>query len=887
MRARLVIALFPMLLLLCASPAPAAGEPARDTRDDVGTVRGPISDFWLKVRSEWSGYLKTDTGPLPDGGGPLRQRTLVNPPPNRVWVSLVYADLGGGRDKPLAHLFDEFITEWKQAEGRNWPYAQIFDRTWDRMSQTGRTQNIIMIGTPASLAPVGPLAESLGFTIAPGRIDIGKRKYRGDNLILVFIAPNPLNHDKYALAITGTNDEALMQAGHLPYGDSDYVLFRGRRILETGRFEKKNGAWGPPQTWQATGSHAGYSIRESAHYTFWYEPDRLPREDLDALVAAKEKGYAGLAALAPPDAAPPRLVYYLYPSVDRKIDETARDEIVHVDLATGEVHTVYSRVARVVEPYLDLMVLLHHAIGPTRAPQLERALAIALAPEFQGQPVEPMVARLAAREPASTVVKALRDQDVIKPADGPPSSRDLMLAGFLKDLVRRHGREKAFQLVGRVSPGRFDDVFRDVYGRDLPHALEEWSASMGEPAAARARNEASKRTAPPAPDAQPGSHLARGLDLMKRREDVEAARELEQALETAPADPAALSSLAHIAFRHGDFDTAQRRARESLAACSPATQAPAPAACYEAEAWTHLTLGRIEALRGRFVAARVELTHPSVTGGPAPVPTLADYWLLTMGESRNQLTVVSHLKREARVSLRNLDWREAEEGLKKALEIDPTDGEAHRLLSEVYHKEHEYWSWQIRYLNEIHPDYNVLGRVYLPREITPFAARVEFLHSIDSFNDLVLKGNLELLKAQSLYAVEIQNLHAEGDRYLIERHDIQEALKIYRRALDLNQDFFLSHFLVGRCYFLLDRYDEARKSFEEVLRRKPSDILVAAWTHTYLGYIALEQDDLPAARAAFQRALSQTDQGKVGNLAREGLGKVETIRLLTPSSANR
>src|SRR5678816_973849 len=161
--------------------APQAGaEPSRDEMDSVGEVRGPISDFWLKVRSEWSGYLQTSSGALADGSGPLRERSLVNPPPNRVWVSLVYGDMfSDGKPQPLAYLFDEFITEYKQAEGRNWPYAQIFDRPWEKMSPQGRAQDIIMIGTPWSLPPVGPLAESLGFSIAPGRIDIGKRKYRG------------------------------------------------------------------------------------------------------------------------------------------------------------------------------------------------------------------------------------------------------------------------------------------------------------------------------------------------------------------------------------------------------------------------------------------------------------------------------------------------------------------------------------------------------------------------------------------------------------------------------------------------------------------------------------------------------------------------------------
>jgi len=276
-----------------------------------------------------------------------------------------------------------------------------------------------------------------------------------------------------------------------------------------------------------------------------------------------------------------------------------------------------------------------------------------------------------------------------------------------------------------------------------------------------------------------------------------------------------------------------------------------------------------------------------VTGGPAPVPTLADYWLSTMGQSRNQLTVITHLKREARVSLRNLDWTDAESDLKKALEIDPTDSESHKLLSEVYHKEHEYWSWQIRYLNEVHPDYNVLGQFFLTEDGAPIVYRAELLHTIDSFNDLVLKGNLELLKAQSLYAVEIQNLHAEGERYLIQERDTAAALGTYLRALELNTDFFLSHFLVGRCLFLMDRFEEARQSFEEVLKRRPEDPTVLSWTYTYLGYIALEAEELTTAKHAFEKALAQSAEGRSAALARDGLGRVNTIRLLNEKDHDR
>ncbi|HET6372444.1 MAG TPA: tetratricopeptide repeat protein [Candidatus Polarisedimenticolia bacterium] len=886
-------AAFFLVLAFASAPYAMAGStagPARDERENIGTVRGPLSDFWIKVRSEWSGYLSEETGTSASGSGPLRSTLRTTPAPNRVWVSLVYGDMKSAGDEKtsaaLSHLFEEFLLEWKTAEGRNWPYAQIFDRLWEKMGQAGRSQNIIMIGTPWTLPPVGPLAASLGFTIAPGRVDIGKRKYRGDNLVLVFIAPNPINPEKYALVLTGTSDESLLQARHLPYGETDYVLFRGRRLLESGSFTKPaEKGWGPPEIYEAHGSHHGFAIRESPHYTFWYEKESLSREDLDALALQKESAFADLARRVPErPGRERRLTYYLYPTVDRKIDETARDEIAHVDMATGEIHTVYSRTQRVVEPYLDLMVLLHRSVGPTRVPRLERALSIALAPTFQGRQIGPLAQRIFSElgESQAAALRSLRDQDVMTPADGPPAGPDVLLAGFVQDLVRRDGAELVCKFLERATPRRLSDTFRETFNRSLGDALDEWGAGLrpAQETTARKTSDELKRDQAAGTDA-----MKLGLDLLRARRDSEAQAAFRESLAADPDNPTARSSQARLLFRDGSFDAAETEALAALSAC--AGSAGGRQDCVESAAWSHLTLGRIEAIRGRLVAAHVELTHPAIKQGPEQVLTLADYWLLTMGESRNQLTVVSHLKREARVSLRSLEWDDAETSLKKALEIDPTDGEAHRLLSDVYHKHHEYWAWRVRYLNEIHPDFSVLGRVFVPRTATPIVTHVEDLHTLDSFNDLVLRGNLELLKAQSLYAVEIQNLHAEGDRLLIERQDVEEALKVYRRALELNNDFFLSHFLVGRCLFLMNRNEEARAAFEEVLARRPTDALVLAWTHTYLGYLSLEADDLTGAAASFERALARVSEGKAASMAREGLGKVSTIRLLQPNGPTR
>ncbi len=881
-----------MALALAATAHPAGAQAYREyraERGDAGTIRGPIADFWFKIRSEWGGYLQQDPGPPPEGGQ-LDQDTLQTPPPTRVWVSLVHGDrLGRKSEGPLSVLYTEFLDEWKRAESRNWPYAQIYGRPWGRISTIGRRQNIIMIGTPWELPPVGPLAASLGIAVEKSLIQIGERRYRGDNLILVFIAPNPANPEKYALVVTGTGDEALLQAGSLPYGETDYVLFRGQRLLESGDFRKTPAAltpagetpasWGSPEGWSAHGSHGGFSIRQSPHYSFWYETGRLDRGQVESIVKEKEAAWQDLVSRVAGQGEPSPLTWYLYPSVDRKIDETAREEVAHVDLPAGEVHTVYSPTQNVLEPYLDLQVLLHRAYGPTRVPRLERALAMALAPRFQGQEISALAARALERARAEEVslLRSISEQNLLAPSDGVPTSLDVLLSGFMLHLMETHGRDATIGFVASASPRDVSGSFKATFGEDLSRAVGSFTASLDARAAAAPARRRGGRAAAEAAGAWRVPEEAQSLIRLRRDDDAAAA--LQEILAREPNHAGALAALARLRFRNGEFDDAERRARRALDLCAGAGRTED---CAEVEAWSRLTLGRVEALRGRHVAAQVELEHEAVTGGPDPVPTLAAYWLETMGLSRNQLTVVNHLKLEARVALRRLAWNDAERDLRKALEIDPTDGEAHKLLSEVYHKQHEYWAWMTRYLNAAHPDYNVIGRVFLPTQNAPFVSRVENFHSLDSYNDLVLKGNVELLKAQTLYAAEIQNLHAEGDRFLLEQRDVPEALAIYRRALELNPDFFLSHFLVGRCYFLLDRLDDARTSFQEVLFLRPADPLLLAWTHTYVGYIALEEDDLKGARKSFRQALQLYADGKVGTLARDGLDRIETILLLQP-----
>src|SRR5262249_40986123 len=148
-----------------------------------------------------------------------------------------------------------------------------------------------------------------------------------------------------------------------------------------------------------------------------------------------------------------------------------------------------------------------------------------------------------------------------------------------------------------------DEAFKDVYHRPLDDEVHGWGGALirSSGAAMAAKSARSGKAVSPAEGASPPEDDAytRGLEAMRRREDAAAVTLMEEPPPRRPDDPAALWALGRLHFRHGDFDAARTRAVAALATCAAAPRD----ACRETDAWSHLTLGRIEAVRGRHIAA--------------------------------------------------------------------------------------------------------------------------------------------------------------------------------------------------------------------------------------------------------------------------------------------
>ena len=89
---------------------------------------------------------------------------------------------------------------------------------------------------------------------------------------------------------------------------------------------------------------------------------------------------------------------------------------------------------------------------------------------------------------------------------------------------------------------------------------------------------------------------------------------------------------------------------------------------------------------------------------------------------------------------------------------------------------------------------------------------------------------------------------------------------------------------IGETSYVLGDLAEARRSLELYVGSGPGDrrYLQAAWSH--LGDIAARQDDLDAARRAYENALKGDPQGSLANRARLGLGRTLAARRETAAA---
>jgi hypothetical protein len=764
---------------------------------DALALNGPLSDFWPRVIHDWSLRIPgLNRGPL---------QTFI-------WVSLIW---DGPEDLPIDDLADEL----QEREARHWVRSQITKHRWSRIEHReakrmqALRQHLILVGTPEDNSLVRRALEWTPLRVSRGLIETGAGSFRGEGLLLVAIAPSPINPTHYALVFTGTSSAALVDAPAAPYGDTDYIILRGRKVLERGFFTWRDGkpTTAAVQRAQTFTEHFNWSDLSLSHFQLHYSPISTKAESVRRLSERMDADLRRSATFYGIPAAEIRpITCYLYPSVDEKAHQTGDSRPAHLDHADEAIHAVIGGGIEAIDPSWAALVLLRRATGQwgkaaeTEMPGLALATSLACCEDFEGIPLARWVAR-SARDPGYLPMDLLLARRAREMDGGDLAALDS--AAFLRDLILRDGaaRVAAFYRTARRSD--FHDRFKEIFGVSIKQAESRWLASLP-PLPAQPTAAASLDRAP-----QPA------LEAFLARDDARA----ERLLDALPPGPAARTLLARIYFRSGRFDRAAAAA-ESLASGWASS---------EQRAWARLTLGRAHAMSGRLIAASAELSHDDILKGPEQVRVIADYWLETMGRPLNRRAANEILMEEADVDLMSFRWEEAEKKLQDVLAADPENREAHAALGKVYISKYTYWY-----------DYILLDAELFPGTSAPDPEIYRYLEQ---------KGNREIALAGNLPAGEQEKWQREAG------------------PAETGSEQPLAHFLDGKVHYMEQYYEAARTDFETALSLGTDLPDLAAWCHFYLGKIAAAENDRPRARAEYEKALMIGGSPRVIALVMEAL----------------
>ncbi len=779
---------------------------------DALSLNGPLSDFWPRVIHDWS--LR-----LPDlNHGPLQ---------TFIWVALVW---DGPEDLPIDDLADDL----QEREALHWVRSQITKHRWSRIEHReakrmqALRQHLILVGTPEDNSLVRRALEATPLRVSRGRIETGTSSLTGDGLLLVTIAPSPIDPSRYALVFTGTSAAALLDAPGAPYGDTDYVVLRGRKVLERGFFTWRGGkpASANVQRAQTFIEHFNWKDFESAHFRLRYSyvstrPEQVRRlsERMDAELERSASFYGIPAAAIRP------ITCYLYASVDEKSRQTGDSRPAHVEAADDAIHAVYGGGIESIDSSLAARVLLRRAAGlwgktaETEMPGLALASSLACCEDFEGIPLARWAAR-SARDPGYLPMDLLLGRRA-RALDGADLAA-LDAAAFLRDLILREGAARVATFYRTARRSDFHDRFKEVFGVSIRQAESRWLASL--PVRPSAAGKRGPEGAAPV-EAGPADELRPASEAFRARDDARA----ERLLSGLGPGAATWALLARIYFRSGRFDQAVNAATQALESGS---------ASAEQRAWARLTLGRAHATSGRLVAASAELSHDDIIKGPEQVRVIADYWLETLGRPLNRRAANEILMEESDVDMMSFRWEEAEKKLRDVLAADPENRKAHAALGKVYISKYTYWH-----------DY-----ILLDQELFPGIGGSD----PELYRNLEQKGRRELALAENLPI-------DEQDRWL------EEA-----GGLPSDSEQALSHFLNGKLHYTEQFYDVARADFEKALSlgNGPPDLV--AWCHLYLGRIAVARRDVKRARAEFEMVLRLGGSPRVIELATEALKALPT-----------
>lgn len=793
--------------LIAALALAAAGA----STPDIRPLTGPIADFWPRVKLDWN-----------------RRIPGLNFGPGQtfIWVAMVW---DGPDDLDLEGIVDDL----QQREAGRWVRSQITKHRWSEISDRSNLEgmqalkhNLILVGTPDGNDLVRRALESVPLKVTRGGVSTGLTDLTGEDLLVVAIAPSPMEPDRYALVITASSPVALLDAGSIPYGETDYIIFRGRKVLERGFFDWADGV--PrrdhvvrPETFT---QHFDWRRLDSRHFTLHYDPTSAREDEVGRIGRGLDEDLEETAAfLAIERGGIDRIDCWLYTSMDEKVRQTGDTRPAHIERGSQGIHVVHGEGYGPIDPSLAARVLISRASrswgkgGARELPGLAFALGLAAREDFQGMSLDEWAAR-STRDDGylpMDLLLARRPEDL---ESGDLAALDA--AAFVRRLIREEGPEPVARFYRTARRSDFHRKFRAIFGRSIREAEKSWLESLPDPPGRAQAPEVAGGGGPPIRE----RGMDAATDALRRRDNTEAERLLLTLAPTAEARTA----LARVYFRTGRFEQAAATAQEALAAEGGGA---------ETRAWARLTLARAEAMRGRTIAAIAGLRGREIEEGPEQVRIIAAYWMEKLGRPLNQREAHRVLMAEAEADLMNFKWEEAESKLRSLLAADPQNREAHAALGNVYLSKYQYWyDW-----------------ILLDRELFPGISQADPL----TYKFLADKGNQELRIAESLPSSS--------------REDWLSAMP----AHEPGTEEAAPHYLRGRLHFLKGDLAAARRELETALQLEGFDSTLAAYCRLYLGRIAALEGDPDTARGHFDAVVGMRLTAKLTSLAEEAIRNLD------------
>ncbi len=105
-----------------------------------------------------------------------------------------------------------------------------------------RRYNLLLVGGPDANHETARYRKNLPIQVSAKEVRVGRRRFRGPDVGVRFIVPNPRHPDRYLLVVAGTTARGVLRQHLLPWYLPDYVVYdqtienkRGFRVMGPGR----------------------------------------------------------------------------------------------------------------------------------------------------------------------------------------------------------------------------------------------------------------------------------------------------------------------------------------------------------------------------------------------------------------------------------------------------------------------------------------------------------------------------------------------------------------------------------------------------------------------------------------------------------------------------